>query len=173
MLSIVPVFLAALFFAPPLPFEPLTESAVLEAPTRHIRATDKSVRQLMRRGYRNSRTFAELVTRLQRSDVIVYIEEVSRLPGALEGRLMMLPRAHGHRYVRIQVALRGSPEDSVAVLGHELQHAVEVAEAADVSDTDGLARLYQRIGTRSGPHLYDTLAAQATARIVRRELSLT
>jgi|SRR5829696_3937777 len=173
MLSIVPVFLAALFFAPPLPFEPLTESAVLEAPTRHIRSADKSVRHLLRRGYRNSATFADLVARLQRSDVIVYIEEVARLPGALEGRMMMLPRAHGHRYVRIQIALRGSPEDSVAVLGHELRHAVEVADATDVNDTAGLARLYQRIGTRTGQHLYDTLGAQETGRIVRRELSLT
>jgi hypothetical protein len=172
MLSIAPLFLAALFYAPPLPFEPLTEGDVLEAPTRHIRTTDHTVRRLMRRGYRESATFAALVRTLQRSDVIVYIEDVPRLPGALEGRMMMLPRAHGHRYVRIQIAMRGAPEDAIAVLGHELQHAVEVAEAVEVSDTDALARLYQRIGTRSGPHIYDTIAAQETGRNVRRELSL-
>jgi hypothetical protein len=171
MLSIAPLFLAALLAAPPAPIAPLPESDVLEAPTRHIRTTDKSILKLMRRGYRGSRTFAELVTRLQRSDVIVYIEEVPRLPAALEGRMMMLPRAHGHRYVRIQIALRGSPEDSIAVLGHELQHAVEVANAADVSDAGALAKLYQRIGIRSGPQLYDTLAAQDTGRMVRRELA--
>ena len=172
MLSIAPLFLFALFFAPPLPFEPLTEGDVLEAPTRHIRTTDNSVRKLMRRGYRESRTFASLVMKLQRSDVIVYIEGVPRLPGALEGRMMVMPRAHGYRYVRIQIALRGSPEDSIALLGHELQHAVEVAEALEVIDTDSLARLYQRIGTRSGPHVYDTVAAQETGKNVRRELSL-
>ena len=159
-------------FAPPLPLEPLTEGDVLEAPTRHIRTTDHSVRKMMRRGFRESRTFADLVTRLQRSDVIVYIEDVPRLPGALEGRMMMLPRAHGYRYVRIQIALRGAPEDAIAVLGHELQHAVEVAEAADVNDTADLARLYERIGLRSGFHVYDTAAAQETGRTVRRELSL-
>ena len=172
MLSIAPLFLAALFFAPPLPFEPLTESDVLEAPTRHIRTTDQSMRKLLRRGYRESRTFASLVSRLQRSDVIVYIEEVPRLAGTLEGRMMMLPRAHGHRYVRIQIALRGAPEDSIALLGHELQHAVEVAEAVGVGDTAGLALLYQLIGTSSGPHIYDTAAAQETGRNVRRELSI-
>lgn len=172
MLSIAPLFLAALFFAPTAPYEPLTESTVLEAPTRHIRTTDNSVRKMLRRGYRQSATFADLVARLQRSDVIVYIEDVPRLPGALEGRLMMLPRAHDHRYVRIQIALRGAPEDAIAVLGHELQHAVEIAEAVEVSDTDGLARLYRRIGLQSGPHLYDTLAAQAAGRTVRRELSV-
>ena len=72
------------------------------------------------------------ITKLQHSDVFVYIEEVPRLPGALEGRLMMLPRAHEHRYVRIQIALRGSPEDTIALLGHELRHALEVAEAPSV-----------------------------------------
>jgi hypothetical protein len=172
MLSIAPLLLAALFLAAPLPFEPLTEGEVLEAPTRHIRTTDNAVRRLMRRGYRESRTFASLVARLQRSDVIVYIEDVPRLPGALEGRMMMLPRAHGYRYVRIQVALRGAPEDSIALLGHELQHAVEIAEAVEVSDTVGLSELYQRIGMRSGPHVYDTTAAQEAGKTVRRELSL-
>jgi hypothetical protein len=171
MLSIAPLLLAAVFFATPAPLEPLTESAVLEAPTRHIRTTDRSVRQLLRRGYRESRTFADLVARLQRSNLIVYIESVPRLPGALEGRLMILPTAHGQRYVRIQIAPRGSPEDSIALLGHELRHAVEVADATDVSDSAGLARLYQRIGVPSGPFIYDTLEAQETGRMVRKELA--
>ena len=172
MLSIAPLLLAATLFAPAAPFEPLAESAVLEAPTRHIRTTDASMRTLMRRGFRESRTFKDLVTRLQRSDVIVYIEAVPRLPGALEGRMMMLPRVYDHRYVRIQIALRGSTEDSIALLGHELHHAVEVAEAVDVHDNGSLARLYQRIGLSRGGHLYDTAGAQDAGRRIRQELSL-
>lgn len=172
MLSIAPLLLAALFFAPPLPFEPLTEGDVLDAPTRHVRSTENSIRGLLRRGFRQSETFAGLVRRLQRSDVIVYIEDVPRLPGALEGRMMMLPRVNGYRYVRIQLALRGSPEDSIAVLAHELQHAVEVADAVEVVDNAGLSRLYQRIGVRAGPEVYDSDAAQQTGRTVRRELGL-
>jgi hypothetical protein len=173
MLSIVPLFLAGLLFAPPLPFEPLTEADVLDAPTRHIRSADRSVRTLLRRGFRQSRTLASLVTRLQRSDVIVYIEQLPDLPGAIEGRMMMLPRVNGYRYVRIQVALRGSPEDGIAVLAHELRHAVEVADAVEVIDSAGLSRLYQKIGVRIGAEIYDTDAAQDTGRIVRRELGLT
>ena len=171
MLSIAPLLLAGVLFAPPLPYEPFTEADVLEAPTRHIRTTDQSVRRLLRRGYRNSPTFASLVARLQRSDVIVYVEDVPRLPGALEGRMIMLPRATSYRYVRIQLALRGTPEDSIALLAHELQHAVEVADAIEVHDSGGLERLYQRIGVRAGPQVYDTTAAQDTGRIVRRELA--
>ena len=173
MWSIAPLFLAALFYTPPpMPFAPLTEADVLDAPTRHVRTTDPAMVGLLRRGYRQSSTFAALVKRLQRSDVIVYVEDVPRLPGALEGRLMMLPRANGFRYVRIQLALRGAPEDSIGILGHELQHAVEVAEAMDVTDTARLEKLYQRIGVRSGPRIYDTIAAQETGKTVRRELGL-
>jgi hypothetical protein len=174
MLSIVPLLLAAVMFAPAVePFvEPLTETAVMDAPTRRIRTTDQSVRKLLKRGYRQSATFREMVTRLQRSDIFVYVEEVPRLPGALEGRLLMLPKAHGHRYVRIQLALRGSMEDSIALLGHELQHAVEIADAVEVSDEKDMEALYVRIGVRSGPHIYDTVAAQEMGRRVRRELML-
>ena len=172
MLSIVPMLLAAVLYAPPMPFEPLTEADVLDAPTRHIRSTDPGVRKLLRRGFRESWTFAALVARIQRSDVIVYVEEVPRLPNALDGRMMMLPRVNGFRYVRIQIAPRGTPEDAIAILAHELQHAAEVAEAVDVSDADGLEKLYQRIGMRSGAQVYDTIAAQDTGRTVRRELGL-
>ena len=110
------------------------------------------------------------MARLEESDIIVYVEEVPRLPGALEGRMMMLTAAHGRRYVRIQLALRGATDDSIAVLGHELQHAVEVAQETGVIDQATLAALYRRIGTRGGPEVYDTRAAQDVGRIVRREL---
>lgn len=172
MLSIAPLLLAALFYAPPMPFEPLTEADLLEAPTRHIRSTDAGVRKLIRRGFRESWTFAALVARIQRSDVIVYVEEVPRLPNALNGRMMMLPRVNGFRYIRIQLVSHGTPEDAIAVLAHELQHAVEVADAVEVIDTSGLERLYQRIGVRQGPQVYDTHAAQDMGRAVRRELGV-
>jgi hypothetical protein len=164
MLSLA-LSLSMLFFGVPLP-----EPSVLDAPTRHVRSTEKSIRHLLARGYRRSPTFASLLTRLQASDVIVYIQEVPRLPGGFEGRMMMLPRVHGFRYVRIQITVRGTDDDAIAVLGHELQHAMEVADAPEVGDEDALARLYQRIGMRGGPHVYDTIAAQDTGRIVLKEL---
>jgi len=171
MLSFVPLMLSAMLALPAA--APLTESAVLESPTRHIRTADASMKSLLKRGFRKSPAFATLVRRLQHSDVIVYVEEVPRLPSALEGRLVMLPVAHGQRYVRIQIALRGAPEDWMSVLGHELQHAVEVAEAADVRDQAGMIRLYERIGLRGGEHVYDTDAAREMGRTVRREISAT
>ena len=147
-------------------------TALLESPFRHVRSQDRSVRHLLKRGFTHSVTFRNLMARIEETDLIVYIEQVPRLPGALEGRMMILPNAHGQRYVRIQLALRGAPDDSVALLGHELQHALEVAQEPWVYDQATLVELYQRIGTGSygGSHVYDTRAAQEVGRIVRREL---
>ena len=164
MFSVASLLLTALALVP------LTESAALDSPYRHVRTQDRSIRYLLKRGFNHSPTFARLMARLQHSDVIVYVEEVPRLPGALEGRMMMLPMTHGQRYVRIQIALRGSPDDSIALLGHELQHATEVAQEIGVNSQPLLAALYERIGRRGGPDVYDTIAAQEVGRIVRREL---
>jgi hypothetical protein len=151
--------------APPA-FTPL-----LDSPTRHVRTTDRTIDKLIREGYANSPTFAALLERIEQSDVYVYIEDVPRLPGALEGRLLVLPPSHGFRYLRIQIARRGTPNDSIAVLGHELRHAIEVAEEPDVLDTGSLIALYRRIGIDRGHNEYDTIAAQETGRRVLKELA--
>lgn len=163
---------ASLLLSTSLALAPFDAGAALDSPNRHVRTQDRSVRHLLKRGFTHSATFRHLMARLELSDVIVYIEEVPQLPGALEGRMMILPNAHGPRYVRIQIARRGSLHDAVALLGHELQHALEVAQAPWVSDQATLAALYQRIGIGStgAHHVYDTLAAQEIGRIVRREL---
>jgi hypothetical protein len=149
---------------------PVTPAALLDSPHRHVRATQPAVGKLLRRGFEHSPTFAALLRRLEMSDLLVYIEEVPRLPTTLEGRLLIQPPAHGFRYVRIQFQQRGSPSDVIAVLGHELRHAVEVAEAMDVVDAPGLAALYRRIGIDRGNNLFDTLAAQEAGHRVLKEL---
>jgi hypothetical protein len=165
------MFLVASFvLSTALASAPLSESAALESPYRHVRTEDRSVRYLLTRGFRRSPTFAHLMARLEHSDVIVYVEEVQRLPGAVEGRMMMAPTAHGHRYVRIEIALRGRPDQSIAVLGHELQHAIEVAQEIAVDDQATLTALYRRIGMRGGDHVYETFAAQEVGRRVWKEL---
>jgi len=145
-------------------------SAALESPTRHIRSAFPYVNSLLRDGFYKSPTFARLVTRLERSDLIVYVEMLPQMPAGVEGRLVMLPRAHDTRYVRIQLGMQGSVSDAIALLGHELQHATELADAPGVTDMDGFVALYERIGQKSGWHQYETAAAQDAARQVKSEI---
>ncbi len=58
---------------------------LLNAPDRRVRATDARLRSLVAEGLHRSRTFAGLVTALNRSDVIVYIESVMMLPKGTDG----------------------------------------------------------------------------------------
>jgi hypothetical protein len=145
---------------------------LLTAPDRRVRTTDSRIQSLLVRGARRSRTFAGLITALNRTDVIVYVEPVRDLPATLAGRLMLLPHAGGQRYLRIQVGSLAASNDLIAIIGHELQHALEIAEAHDVRDQRGLVRLYEVIGRpASGAHSYDTAAAQQAGRRVRTELA--
>jgi hypothetical protein len=146
---------------------------LLTAIDRRVRTTDRRIQSLLAQGARQSSTFAALLTALNRTDVIVYIEPVSNLPATLAGRLLLLPVTTGQqRYLRIQVARTAAANDLIATIAHELRHALEIAEAPDVRDQRALARLYQQIGQAgTGAHAYDTAAAQTTGRVVRQELA--
>jgi len=149
---------------------PASPSAVLESPTRHIRTVFPYVTLLLKDGFEKSPTFARLVTRIERSDLIVYVELLEHMPPGVEGRLLMQHRVHETRYVRIQIGMQGSLNEAIALLGHELEHATELADAPYVTDMTALVALYERIGKPSGWHQYETAAARETARQVRSEI---
>jgi hypothetical protein len=150
---------------------PVSPSAILESPTRHVRTTYPYAQALLRDGFQRSPTFARLLVQLERSDLIVYIESQAGIPPGIEGRLLMLTAAHGTRYVLIQIGTGDSLQDAIATLGHELQHANEVADAHDVIDMSGFIALYERIGVRNGWHQYETKRAQEVGRQIRREVA--
>jgi hypothetical protein len=180
MLSIPTTALVALLAAaasdaaPAGALAPLTEAqarTMMTSPTRHVRGVDLRTRRAIDEGLRRSGTFANLVLALNQSDVIVYIETSPGLPVTLSGRLLLISALEGPRYLRIQVAAQSSPVELIALLGHELQHALEVAESPGVRDEASLVALYETIGhAGKKPHQYDTLAARNAGRRVRTEL---
>lgn len=180
MLSVLSVGLVSVIaLADPAAPAPSSSSSVspahhllLNSPERRVRATDARLHTLLAEGLNRSRTFASLVTALNRTDVIVYIEQVMVLPIGTMGRLSMMPLAGDFRYLRVQIRADLTRREAIALIGHELQHALEIADAAEVRDSLSLIRLYERIGhASSGEHAYDTEAAQDTGRVVRRELA--
>jgi hypothetical protein len=153
---------------------PLTKAqvqAIMSSPLRHVRAVDSKMNDVLAEGMRRSGTFAQLVMALDQSDVIVYIETVHVMPQMIAGRLLLAAGPEGSRYLRIQVGSQPRSNALIALVGHELRHALEVAESPDVRDERSLVALYQRIGHPSrGAHQYDTVAAQAAGRQVIAEL---
>jgi hypothetical protein len=173
---LLPLFLGALIDASgPTDRSPSispAHHAVLLAPDRRVRAPQPRTHEFIVEGFRRSRTFANLMFALNRTDVIVYVETAFGLGSDTMGRLLMLPLAGNQRYLRIQIRETLSRDDAIAVIAHELRHALEVAEAPEVRDQASLIKLYQRIGYESaGWHSFDTDAAQTTGRRVKSELA--
>jgi hypothetical protein len=152
---------------------PLSESevrAIVTSQYRHVRAVDARIGDAIADGLRRSATFAQLVLALDRSDVIVYIETARGMPSSLAGRMLIAPGPAGQRYLRIQIAAPSRGNELISLVGHELQHALEVAESPGVRDEPSLIALYEAIGHGSRGHRYDTMAAQNAGRRVRLEL---
>jgi hypothetical protein len=144
----------------------------VSAPRPHIRTTDRRLMRLVQDGEKTSETFRRLVDRLRQSDVVVYLECGG---GSADGRLTFVSAVGGYRYVHVRVARMASADVQIALIGHELRHAVEIADAPDVVDSSSLAREYQRIGFVSPSGTtglsFDSDAAVQTGYRVLRELS--
>ena len=67
--------------------------------------------------------------------------------------------------------VRAMQKEGAALLGHELQHAVEVAEAPGIHSAGDLRALYREIGVRTGADSYDSIAARQAGFTVRDELT--
>jgi hypothetical protein len=139
----------------------------------HLRTTDRRLHRLVHEGLRTSGTFRGLVERLHQSDVVVYLEcdGVFSPPG---GRLTFVSAVGGYRYVHVRVSHLASRDRQIAMIGHELRHAVEIADAPEVVDGPSLAVAYGRIGYTNpkAPGLaFDSDAAVQAGYRVLRELS--
>jgi hypothetical protein len=109
-----------------------------------------------------------LVATLEASNVIVHIESSRQMPAGLAGTTRFITARGGFRYVRIAIGADLPRDARVAILGHELQHACEVAESA-ADDVEGLRRMFAREGVRDGDY-FETMTALETEKRVRIEL---
>ncbi len=138
----------------------------------HVRGASPRMMKMLDLAIQRSRTFAALVKAIDATDVILHVEEVRTLPVGIDGRLSFVHATGGVRYLRAQVAMGRGAVDTMSVVGHELQHALEVALAKEVRDEASFEALYVRIGDRpSHPDRYDTAAAREAGRRVRNEMS--
>jgi hypothetical protein len=69
----------------------------------------------------------------------------------LGGYLVHDVGGHGEwRYLRIAVDFQGAPNRVISLLAHELQHAVEVAQAPEARDAESLERMFSRLSIQRG-----------------------
>ena len=144
---------------------------------RHVRTTEPRILALVNEGKARSETFRRLVAALDASDVIVYLEpKMTRR--MLGGYLFNNVGGRGEwRYLRIAVDFHGAHNRVIALLAHELQHAVEVAQAPGARDAGSLEKLFSRWTIQSGcggtTSCYETQASQDVESAVGNELKAT
>jgi hypothetical protein len=145
-------------------------------PFDHVRAIDPDLRDLLSLGSEQSPTFRSLIDALDASDVIVYVERGEERRRGVAGAMRFVTHRGGHRYVRITLYGTRLTRTAAALLGHELQHAAEVAAARWVVDQESCAALYREIGhassCRGSRECFDTARAVDTGYQVLRELQV-
>jgi hypothetical protein len=109
-----------------------------------------------------------LVERLEASNVIVHIETRTPMPAGLGGMTQFVTSRGGYRYLRITLGSDLTLGVRSAILGHELQHACEIAESS-AADVESLRKLFEHVGHRDG-EFFETMKAIKTERTVLAEL---
>jgi hypothetical protein len=142
-------------------------------PPPHVRPESESTRELVALAIARSPTVREMIERIERSDVVVYIRHRSFPGSLLQGQIGVLSRVAGRRYLIIEIACGRIWIEQISTLGHELYHALEIADHPSVVDAQSLAVFYERYGTRTSGHsaglTYETAGARNTGFQVRRE----
>jgi hypothetical protein len=135
----------------------------------NVRGLDPGARELIQKATEASPTVAALVAALDRTDVLVLVQ-MTFAPTGHPGVTRMIGSAD-HRIVLVTINTKPLLLDQIMWLGHELQHAREIADAGEVRDQAALRRLMGRIGWRTGATSseFETDAAVAVGWQVRRE----
>lgn len=154
------IFVFALLLVPTLSFagEPLMP-----------RPLDPIAAEAFASAQAQSAVVRSLVATLESSNVIVHIVSSRDLPLGIGGTTSFVTSRGGYRYVRITIAIDLSKSGRTAILGHELQHACEIA-ASTADDLESVKELFEKEGHRAGDY-FETRKALDAERLVRNELN--
>jgi hypothetical protein len=125
-----------------------------------VRPEDAGIRAQIARGMERSATFRDLKTRLDASDVIVYVR-FSRCRKDVGACLAWVSAGAGARRLLISLDRFGrSPDELTALLAHELQHANEVASAPEITDLESFRKAFASFETEQARIITRRVAAE-------------
>ena len=143
----------------------------------HLRPVTAEARAMVDQLLERSATARGMVEQSDQSDVIVYIRYRSFPSAAFDGRIGLLAAADqaGCRFLVLELAMGRTLSQQMVALGHELRHAVEIANAPWIVDARTLSTHYAKIGSCvtvvPGREMFETQAARDAAAEVRQELT--
>lgn len=134
-----------------------------------VRPLDHSAAATLTRALACSALVRALVSELDTTTAIVHVEVSQTLPSGIAGATRFVVSRGGHNYLRVSVSATLRLDLRAIMLGHELQHALEIARSGATSHA-AVKRLVETTGYRTGPHLYETELALRSERRIRTEL---
>jgi hypothetical protein len=129
-------------------------------PLNHVRSSNQSLADLINRAERGSSTFNGLLSIIQMSDGIVYVEPGTCGHGVRACLKVWMQASGSNRFLRIEIAPSHSQDDLdiMAAIGHELQHAIEVLDDPAVKDGVTMFNVLKRTAPTDGNRFETTRA---------------
>ncbi len=136
-----------------------------------IRPTGPRAAYTLGRGLELCPTIRALAAALEDSDVIVYIAVRPRTSGPAAS-IAFLGASSVSRFLRVTLRTDLSTPQMISLMGHELQHALEVAGATGIRDRKSFDAHYRCTGLDTpDPKKFDTREAMRVGDRVRKELA--
>jgi hypothetical protein len=123
-----------------------------------IRPIDHSAAATLARAAKKSAHVRALIRELAATDVIVHFEMSRLLPTGLGGTTRFVAARGGYRFLRLSISSVLPADQRVAMLGHELQHALEIARSG-ARHVAELRRFFDQHGYSIGDGYFETAAA--------------
>ena len=134
-----------------------------------VRPLDHSAAATLARALESSALVRSLVTELDTTGAIVHVEMSGALPSGIVGATRFVVSRGGHTYLRVSVSAALRADQRAIMLGHELQHALDIARSGATSNAD-VKRLLETTGYQTGRNLFETESALRIEQRIRTEL---
>jgi len=142
--------------------------------TPRVRVLDARLKSLFDHGLTQSPTLRAQVDKVEASSILVFVDGDMRMPERLGAQLTFVTSVNDVRYVRVDINVMLPPRRQIALLAHELQHALEIADRPEIQDVEAMELFYEDLGFQSfddGHHRgFETEAALQMQEAVEREL---
>jgi hypothetical protein len=141
------------------------------APSSRVRSSEPALVALIEKATHGSKTFSQLVQTIEATNGIVYVDS-GKCSHGVHACLPMSMQASGpNRLVHVVIdrTTRASDIETIALLGHELQHAIEVLTDPTVHDGLTMFNFVKRMAPTDG-NRFETTAAVTAGNAVYDEL---
>ena len=139
----------------------------------HLRPADAADSALVADAVARSSTVRALADRLKETDLVAYVRVSPSRRGAGDSSISFLGRSRVQRFMVITINRDLALDRQVALIGHELQHAVDMSRVSWVSSPAHLHAYLATTGWKSAypERVFETYSALRTERQVSRELA--